>query len=101
MPTGYIHDFKVSSFIYDDLLNLKHVDGFDFDPSKATKQKIIKESKTEIEFLTQYQPKFSILSHLQQMARKTVFERLGDIGEKVIQKVGDTFEIQNVVGLFI
>ena len=98
--------FKVSSFIYKDFLNLRHVDGFDFNPSKATKEKIINESKTEIEFLTVYQPKFSILSHFQEMARKSFFGRLGDLAEKVI-KAGKqagkeaVAEIRNLLGMFI
>jgi len=89
---------QFSSPIYD-ALNLKHVDGFDFDPSKATKEKIIKESTTEIEFLDQYEPTFSILSRSDKMAREKVFERLGRKAKKIFNKVGDFFEIQNIVGI--
>ena len=88
----------MSSPIYD-LLKLEHVDGFDFDPSKAIKEKIIKESTTEIEFLDQFRPTYSILSRSKKMARETVFERLGKLGKKIIKKVVDTVEIQNVLGI--
>ena len=81
-------------------LNLKHVDGFDFDPSKKTKEKIIRESKTEIEFLPQYQPTFSTLSRIQKTAREKFYERLGRKFKKIMKKVGDSFEIQNLIGTF-
>ena len=84
-----------------DTLDFKHVDGFDFDPSKAIKQKIIKETTTDIEFLDQFRPAYSILSGSAKMARETVFERLGKLGRKVIKKVGKKVEaeIQNVLGI--
>ena len=91
-----------------DTLDFKHVDGFDFDPSKAIKQKIIKETTTDIEFLDQFRPAYSILSGSAKMARETVFERLGKLGRKVIKKVGKEVEglgkkveaeIQNVLGI--
>ena len=94
-----------------DGLEFKHVDGFDFDPSKAIKEKIIKETTTDIEFLDQFRPAYSILSGSAKMARnrrETVFERLGKMGRKVIKKVGKEVEdlgkkveaeIQNVLGI--
>ena len=92
----------MSSPIYD-LLKLEHVDGFDFDPSKAIKEKIIKESTTEIEFLDQFRPTYSSLSRSKKMARETVFERLGKLGKKVIKKttkkLGEVFEIQKLLGI--
>ena len=94
-----------------DTLDFKHVDGFDFDPSKAIKEKIIKETTTDIEFLDQFRPAYSILSGSAKMARnrrETVFERLGKLGRKVIKKVGREVEalgkkgeaeIRNVLGI--
>ena len=94
---------KISSPAYK-LANLKHVDGFDFHPSKATREKIIKESTTEIEFLDQYEPTFSILSRSDKMARENFLGWLGKIAKKVINKVGDSVgdfvvEIKNIVGI--
>ena len=88
--------------------NLKHVDGFDFDPSKAIKEKIIKETTTELEFLDQFRPAYSILSGSTKMARETVFERLGKKAKKVLKKVGEKVgetvgevrvEIQKILGI--
>ena len=79
------------------MLNLKHVDGFDFDPSKATKQKIIRESTTEIEFLDQFEPTFSTLSSSDKIPSDKM--AMGKKAKTVINKVGDVFEIQNIVGI--
>ena len=91
-----------------DALDFKHVDGFDFDVSKAIKQKIIKETTTDIEFLGQFRPAYSILSGSAKMARETVFERLGKKAKKVLKKIGEEVgekidevkvEIRNVLGI--
>ena len=93
--------FKVSKPAYK-AVNLKHVDGFDFDPSKKTKEKIIRESKAEIEFLPQFQPTYLTLGRGQKAAREIFYERrfLGKLFQRVIKNIGDTFEIQNLVGTF-
>ena len=84
-----------------DTLDFKHVDGFDFDPSKAIKQKIIKETTTDIEFLDQFRPAYSILSGSAKMARETVFERLGKKAKKIFKKLGEKgkVEIQKLLGI--
>ena len=84
-----------------DALDFKHVDGFDFDASKAIKQKIIKETTTDIEFLDQFRPAYSILSGSAKMARETVFERLGKKAKKIFKKLGEKgkVEIQKLLGI--
>ena len=84
-----------------DGLEFKHVDGFDFDASKAIKQKIIKETTTDIEFLDQFRPAYSILSGSAKMARETVFERLGKKAKKIFKKLGEKgkVEIQKLLGI--
>ena len=62
------------------------------------KEKIIKKSKTEIKFITQYYPTFTILNILNPEHFQCEIELLGEKAKKVIKKVGVFCEIQNVLG---